>query len=68
MHFVDQTQAAPPRDHGGAPNTPPESLDEKRAAKRVAQLRDKLANALEDPLTRDQIVKAIRAMINQDRS
>jgi hypothetical protein len=33
--------------------------------KRVTQLRDKLTEAMQDPLTRDQIVRAIRAMMQE---
>jgi hypothetical protein len=33
--------------------------------KRVAQLRNKLTEAMQDPLTRDQIVRAIRAMLQE---
>lgn len=38
---------------------------EKGAERRVAQLRDKLTTAMKDPLTRDQIVRAIRAMMQE---
>jgi hypothetical protein len=37
--------------------------DEARASKRVALMRDKLSGAMQDPLMRDQIVKAIREML-----
>lgn len=38
----------------------------KRAQKRVAKTRDKLAKALEDPEMRQQMVEAIRRMMNKD--
>ena len=38
----------------------------KRAQKRVAKTRDKLAKALEDPEMRRQMVEAIRAMMRKD--
>lgn len=37
--------------------------DETEASRRVAYLRHKLTKAMDDPLTRDQIVKAIRSMM-----
>jgi hypothetical protein len=42
---------------------PPAAGDDAAARKRVALLRQKLAKAMDDPLMRDQIVKAIRAMM-----
>ncbi|MBX7199074.1 MAG: hypothetical protein K1X51_06815 [Rhodospirillaceae bacterium] len=38
---------------------------DKKAERRVAQLRDKLTDAMQDPLTREQIVRAIRAMMQE---
>lgn len=38
---------------------------DKSAARRVAQLKGKLTKAMQDPLTRDQIVRAIRAMMQE---
>jgi hypothetical protein len=35
------------------------------ADRRVAQLRNKLTDAMQDPLTRDQIVRAIRALMQE---
>ena len=35
------------------------------AERRVAKLRDKLTEAMQDPLTRDQIVRAIRALMQE---
>ena len=37
--------------------------DDSEAARRVAFLRHKLTRAMDDPLTRDQIVNAIRSMM-----
>lgn len=37
----------------------------KAAERRVAQLKDKLTDAMRDPLTREQIVRAIRAMLQE---
>ena len=37
------------------------------AARRVAFLRHKLTKAMDDPLTRDQIVKAIRSMMTEGK-
>ena len=37
----------------------------KGAARRVAQLKGKLTEAMQDPLMRDQIVRAIRAMMQE---
>lgn len=41
--------------------------DDVAAQRRVALLRHKLTKAMDDPLMRDQIVKAIRAMINEEK-
>jgi hypothetical protein len=41
--------------------------DDVAARRRVALLRHKLTKAMDDPLMRDQIVKAIRAMINDGK-
>lgn len=41
--------------------------DETEAARRVALLRHKLTKAMDDPLTRDQIVKAIRSMMAEGK-
>lgn len=51
-------------------DTPPKKAGTPRvkgkgAEQRVAQLRDKLTTAMQDPLTRDQIVRAIRAMMQE---
>jgi hypothetical protein len=40
--------------------------DEVAAQRRVAFLRHKLTKAMDDPLMRDQIVKAIRTMLNEE--
>jgi hypothetical protein len=41
--------------------------DDSEAARRVAFLRHKLTKAMDDPLTRDQIVKAIRSMMAEGK-
>ncbi|MGE3475755.1 MAG: hypothetical protein AB7H70_08095 [Rhodospirillaceae bacterium] len=42
---------------------PPAAADDTAAQRRVALLRHKLTKAMDDPLMRDQIVKAIRSMM-----
>lgn len=44
-----------------------EGGDDATARRRVSLLRHKLTKAMEDPLTRDQIVRAIRGMLNEDK-
>ncbi len=41
--------------------------DDAAAQRRVALLRHKLTRAMDDPLTRDQIVKAIRSMMTDSK-
>ena len=41
------------------------AAEKKGAEKRVAHLRNKLTEAMQDPLMRDQIVRAIRAMMQE---
>ena len=41
--------------------------DDAEAARRVAFLRHKLSKAMDDPLTRDQIVNAIRSMMGEEK-
>ena len=41
--------------------------NQKSSGKRVAVMREKLKKSLEDPEMRDQIVRAIRTMMNEDR-
>ncbi len=43
----------------------PAKASGKAAERRIAQLRDKLTGAMQDPLTREQIVRAIRAMMQE---
>ena len=54
-----------------APSASPASetpaVDDSEAARRVAFLRHKLTKAMDDPLTRDQIVKAIRSMMTEGK-
>ncbi len=52
----------------GEPPAPvPPGENEAAAQRRVALLRHKLTRAMDDPLTRDQIVKAIRSMMADGR-
>ncbi len=46
---------------------PPAAEDDTAAQRRVALLRHKLTKAMDDPLMRDQIVKAIRSMMSEDK-
>lgn len=46
---------------------PPAAEDDGAAQRRVALLRHKLTKAMDDPLMRDQIVKAIRSMMIEDK-
>ncbi len=41
--------------------------DDRRAARNVAQVRDKLTAALDDPMMREQIVRAMRGLIYEDK-
>ena len=51
-----------------APKPAPDaSASEKNAERRVAVLRNRLTQAMEDPLMRDQIVRAIRTMMTEER-
>lgn len=53
---------------GKAPPPPiADPADDKSAARRVALLRHKLTKAMDDPLMRDQIVKAIRTMMTDGK-
>ena len=48
------------------PKAPPaEEESGKAAEKRVAKLRERLKKSLEDPMLRDQMVKAIRTMMDE---
>lgn len=55
------------RKKGGKPAKAPagEAKTDKGAARRVEQLKGKLTEAMRDPLMRDQIVRAIRAMLHE---
>lgn len=48
--------------------SPPEVITDKAAEKRVSQMREKLKKSMADPDMRDQIVQAIRSMLNEGRS
>jgi len=50
---------------------PPLQIDgaaDKRAARNVEQLRNKLSSAMDDPHMREQIVRAMRQLMNEDKS
>ncbi len=49
----------------GAKSQAKPAAAKKGTEKRVAQLRNKLTEAMQDPLMRDQIVRAIRAMMQE---
>lgn len=48
--------------------TDAETNSDKAAEKLVSQMRDKLKQSMADPEMRDQIVQAIRTMLNEGRS
>ena len=43
----------------------PAKAAKKSTDRKATQLRDKLTDAMQDPLTRDQMVRAIRAMMQE---
>jgi hypothetical protein len=45
-----------------------EGHHDKRAARNIALIREKLATALDDPQMREQIVRAMRTLINEEKS
>jgi hypothetical protein len=50
---------------------PPLQIDgasDKRAARNVEHLRNKLSSAMDDPHMREQIVRAMRQLMNEDKS
>jgi hypothetical protein len=53
-----------------APSEPPPLLDAEtlRTQRRVAQLRDKIRHALDDPEKRQQMVEAIRTMMHGEKN
>lgn len=56
------------KDKGSDKKTPPPAADDETAARRrVALLKHKLTKAMDDPLMRDQIVKAIRSMMAEEK-
>lgn len=62
----------PPNKRKGKADAPPAvsaemTGGEAAASRRVALLRHKLTTAMEDPLMRDQIVKAIRSMMTDGK-
>jgi len=57
----------PPTAAVETPSAGPPAGDDAEAARRVAFLRHKLTKAMDDPLTRDQIVKAIRSMMAEGK-
>jgi len=56
------------KDKGKGKTPPPPAVEDDAAAqRRVALLRHKLTKAMDDPLMRGQIVKAIRSMMIEDK-
>jgi NADH/NAD ratio-sensing transcriptional regulator Rex len=56
---------------GGKPKTPTtvdNSIDKRRAAYNVTKLRKKLSNALGDPQMREQILRAMRSLMYEDKT
>lgn len=51
-----------------APKVAAHTADEKRAARNVANIRNKLSAAMDDPHMREQIVRAMRSLINEGKS
>jgi hypothetical protein len=51
-----------------APVISAETVDERRAARNVEKIRGKLSAAMDDPLVREQIVRAMRELINEDKT
>jgi hypothetical protein len=51
----------PPKDKA------PSGTDERRAARNVEKLKQKLSAALDDPLKREQIVRAMRTMMEDEK-
>jgi hypothetical protein len=56
-----------PGKNGGQETPPAVRTDEAGAGRRTALLRHKLTRAMDDPLMRDQIVRAIRSMMTEDK-
>jgi hypothetical protein len=59
------------KDNGGKPPKPhvdAGSADARRAARNVKHIRAKIAAALDDPNKREQLVRAVRDMLNEDKS
>jgi hypothetical protein len=59
------------KDKGAKP--PPQKMqsgaaDARRAPRNVAHIRDKIAKALDDPVKREQLVRAVRSMMNEENS
>jgi len=61
---ANKRSATPAKNKPAAPATD-SPADDPKTVKRVTQLRQKLVNAMEDPLMRDQIVRAIRAVMKE---
>ncbi len=45
-----------------------ESIDERRAARNVAKIKEKLSTAMDDPQMREQIVRAMRSLMYEDKT
>ena len=57
---------------GGGPKKPAlppvefDAADNRRAASNVAKIRERLAEAMDDPQKREQIVRAMRSLMQED--
>jgi len=66
------------KDKGGKPKKPAPAIpplvidaataDERRAARNVAKIREKLSTAMDDPQMREQIVRAMRSLMYEDKT
>ena len=50
-----------------APKIVAHTADERRAARNVDKIRNKLSAAMDDPHMREQIVRAMRSLINEEK-
>ncbi len=59
----------PGKGDGTKKPTPPQGtidIDERRAARNVAKIRERLSEAMDDPQMREQIVRAMRSLMYED--
>jgi hypothetical protein len=53
---------------GKKPPEPKIDTSDKRAARNVEKLKNKLSSAMDDPHMREQIMRAMRQLINEDKT